>query len=230
MTALSKRQARTDTNILLYSVFLWIPPVSLSILCISASLNSDVTSYIRCGEGKIESTEELKILGFMFGQNPSVLTHVNYMLKKAKKTLWIIRHLKKSGLGSADLLKAFNALVRPSLEYAVPTYHSMLNATMSNEIEKVQMRACKIIFGWESDYQKLLEDETLESLEDRRKKITLKFAQKTEKNERFSDWFPRNEPSRNLRNNPKFIEKFARTDRLKKVHFFYMRRALNEES
>ena len=165
----------------------------------------------------------------MFGKDPSVQTHVNFMLKKAKKKLWVLRHLKKSGIGRDDLLKAFNTLVRPTLEYAVPTYHPMLNITMKNEIEKVQMRASKIIFGWESDYQELLDNETIQSLESRRKKITLKFAQKAEKNARFSHWFQKNVPNRDLRKNLTYVEEFARTNRLRNSPLYYMRRALNEQ-
>ena len=55
------------------------------LLCVSASNMSEVSSYIRGGEGRIESGTELKILGFIFGNYPSVRPHVNYMLNKAKK-------------------------------------------------------------------------------------------------------------------------------------------------
>ena len=66
------------------------------LLCVSAG-NSDgasVVSYIRHNGGKITSTAELKILGFKFGNAPSIKTHVSYMLQKARNKLWTLR-LKK---------------------------------------------------------------------------------------------------------------------------------------
>ena len=154
--------------------------------------------------------------------------HVDYMLSKVRKKLWTLRHVKAAGLCQSDLLKIYQTVIRPTLEYAVPTYHPMLTKEMCEEIESVQRRACKLIFGWDSNYDKLLEDKKIESLHDRREKMTLSFARKTLKNPRFASWFPqRNYGDLNLRKEKKFDELFARTERLKKSPLFYMRRALN---
>ena len=52
---------------------------------------------------------------------------------------------------------------------------------MKNELEMIQKRACKLIFGWESDYDELIANEKIQSLEERRKTLTLNFAKKTRK-------------------------------------------------
>ena len=69
------------------------------LLCISASNSSDISSYIKHGNQKIVSGQELKILGFKFSTQPTVKLHVSYMLEKARKKLWILRHVKKAGVG-----------------------------------------------------------------------------------------------------------------------------------
>ena len=67
-----------------------------------------------------------------------------------------IKTLKKAGLAQEDLLIAFNTIIRPTLEYAAPTFHSMLMKEMSEEIENIQKRSCKIIFGWDCKFRSLV--------------------------------------------------------------------------
>ena len=54
----------------------------------------------------------------MFGKKPSVRPHIDFMLKKARRKLWILRHVKRAGLKEADLLRIFNTVIRSTLEYA----------------------------------------------------------------------------------------------------------------
>ena len=70
------------------------------------------------------STNKLKILGFIFGDSPTVRPHIDYILSKAKKRLWMLRHLKKAKMNSSDLMRLFNVYIRPTLEYACPTFHA----------------------------------------------------------------------------------------------------------
>ena len=198
------------------------------LLCISDNTTSEVTSYIRTGGEKIISTNELKILGFVFGNTSSVWPHVNYMLNKARKRLWTICHAKKAGMGKVDLLKIFNVFIRPILEFAAPTFHPMLNNTMKDEIELIQKRACKMIFGWDSSYDVLVSNGSIETLDSRREKLTINFAKKCASSARFGHWFEE-KPANNLRSGLRYEEKFARTERLKNSPLFYMRRALNNE-
>ena len=159
------------------------------LLCVSPSLNSEIKSYIKYDNEKIVSTSELKILGFIFGDKPTVKPHIDYMLMKAKKKLWSLRHVKRAGLGTDGLLKFYFTFIRPSLEYAVPTFHPMLTDCMKDDLEYVQKHACKIIFGWNSSYDKLVSEEIIQTLEQRRNALTLRFAEKTSKMKRFEHWF-----------------------------------------
>ena len=114
------------------------------------------------------------------------------------------------------------------MEFAVPTYHPMLTSELSDSIESIQKRASKIIFGWNTNYDVLVESGKLETLHDRREKLTLNFAKKAANDPRFEHWFPRrNYGELNLRREVKYEETFARTERLRKSPLHYMRRALN---
>ena len=102
------------------------------------------------------------------------------MLEKARKKLWILRHVKKSGTKEEDdLLRIFNTIIRPTVEYAVPMYHPLLTNELSDAIEGIQKRASKIVFGWQTDYDSLIASGKIESLYQRREKLTLLRRQQT---------------------------------------------------
>ena len=90
------------------------------------------------------------------------------MLNKARKRLWTIRHCKKAGMSEVDLFKIFNVFIRPLVEYAAPTFHPMLNGLMTDQIEQIQKRACKLIFGWDASYDNLVNTGKIVTLKKRR--------------------------------------------------------------
>ena len=149
-------------------------------------------------------------------------------MDKARKRLWTLRHSKKAGICEEDLLKMFNVFIRPILEYAAPTFHSMLNGYLRDQIEQIQKRACKLIYGWNVSYDELIMTGKVVTLEKRRELLALNFAKKCTKNDRFKDWF-KEKPKNNLRSQTLYEEKFARTEGLKKSPLYYLRRALNNE-
>ena len=100
---------------------------------------------------------------------------------------------------------------------------------MSNSLEQIQKRVCKIIYGWDIRYDDLVNDGIIEPLYKRRERLTMNFAKKAVQSERFSKWFPLKNNPVNLRNCQKYEEFYARTERLKKSPLFYMRRGLNAD-
>ena len=179
---------------------------------------------MRTDEGRINSTKELKILGFTFGCRPDAGTHLNKL-----ETKWALRCLKKAGFQPDKLLVLFNAVLRPVIEYCSSTYHSLLTKDQSNRLEDLQARALKVIYGWNMSYRKILEISGQETLENRRKNTFDRFAQKTLKNPRYKDWFPLvHDSGHDTRNECTFLEEFAKTERYKNSPVFLMRRRLNE--
>ena len=187
----------------------------IQLLCISANSTSNASSYIRAGTDKIFSSNNLKILGFVFGETPSVKYHIEYMLNKARRRLWTLRHCKKAGLCKDDLLNVFNVFIRPLLEYAAPTFHPMLNGYLKDQIEQIQKRACKMIFGWQSSYDQLVSEEKIVTLSARREILTKNVAKKAASSARFGGWFPQKDYNGvDLRRELKYEENYARTERL----------------
>ena len=87
----------------------------------------------------------------------------------------------------------------------------------------------RIIFGWEKPYQLLLEENSLETLENRRKRLCLNFAQKCTESDIFKSWFPiENNKEHDLRATRKYALPKFNCNRYDKLPLNYMRRLLNE--
>ena len=203
------------------------------LLCITGNTTSRVTSYIRTAEGQeINSSENLKILGFWFGRNPNVNVHVQKLLDKFRGRLWSLRHLKKSGMLPSDLLFVYMTILRPVLDFAVPSYHPMLTLAQSAHLESLQKRALKIIYGVDLSYRESLAIANITTLKERREELTRKFTYATLKNPRYTDgWFPKKpEKHYQTRSNRPYCEEKLRTERMKKNPLTFMRRLLNDEA
>ena len=121
--------------------------------------------------------------------------------------------------------------IRSLLEQNVAVWHHSLTVDNSEELERVQKVALKII--WKEnylDYPKALKETNLQSLKERRKILCLRFAKGCVKNPKTSHMFPLNENfNPKLRVSKKYAEKFARTDRLRFSAIPALQRMLNEE-
>ena len=94
----------------------------------------------------IELVTSAKILGLNVSDDLKWNSHIDSNIKKAKKRLYSLSHLKRSGLGSRELVQFFRTCIRPITEYACPVFHDSLPAYLSTELEGVQKRAMCIIF------------------------------------------------------------------------------------
>ena len=115
------------------------------------------------------------------------------------------------------------------LEFGVPAWHGAITYNERLDIERVQKVALHIILGDKYDnYKSALELSGLETLEDRRDKLCLKFAKKAERNPKHMKWFKQRPKTATRNNNPKYWNVIARTDRLKKSPIPYLTNILNE--
>ena len=95
----------------------------------------------------------------------------------------------------------------------------MVTGTHSEQLESLQARVLKIVFGPTVSYGTVLEGKIVGTLKSRREKAHIRLAEKLVLNPRFSDtWFPLNvvdEEARPTRNRKSYAEFFARTERLR---------------
>ena len=95
----------------------------------------------------------------------------------------------------------------------------------------MQKTATKIILGERyRNYEQALTELDLETLNERRENLCLRFALKSSQHEKTSNMFPLNTKCHKIktRKPDKFKVQFAKTGRLKKSSLIYMQNALNE--
>ena len=138
----------------------------------------------------LEVVDEIRLLGIILRSDMKWISNTKNMITKANKRLWILRRLKFLGADQDDLLEVYTKQIRCILELAVPSWQGGISQAEKTDLERVQKTACHIILGDAYFYYKsAIKTLNLDSLEDRRNKLTLKFALKSEKNLKFKAWF-----------------------------------------
>ena len=109
-------------------------------------------------------------------------------------------------------------------------WHSSLTEENSNDLERVQKSAIKIILkdkypGYKQGLAKL----GLESLKSRREDLCLNFAKKCVKSDKLQHMFPKNIKSHDMstRKEEKYNVQFANTERLQNSPIIFMQKLLN---
>ena len=140
-----------------------------NMLCISDAMSFSAQAHIFSMQGeRLNSSQSLKLLGFHFGERPTVQEHVAAVRRKFRGRYWLLIHLGKNGFTESELLKAYTTIVRPIAEYCAPVFHSMLNDRQDEELEKLQATALKYIYGFGPSYAQLREISGLKTLRQRR--------------------------------------------------------------
>ena len=94
-------------------------------LQISGSVINRVTTY--------------KLLGVYISEKLCWNTHCEYIVQRARKRLYALRFLKKSGVVEVDLILVYSSLIRSVLEYASPVWAN-LPEYLSLLVESVQKK------------------------------------------------------------------------------------------
>ena len=116
------------------------------------------------------------------------------------------------------------------LEQSCQVWHSALTEDNSNDLERVQKNALKIILGEKyGNYESALLQLNLQDLKTRREILNEKFAIKCKSNLKTSRMFPIRTINKTLRQNEKYIVTHARTERLKNTSIPHMQRQLNNK-
>ena len=187
----------------------------------NACTSKDFNPSMDVSGKSIQVVEETKLLGLQITNDLKWTSNTRYLIKKAYKRLWIIKRLKILGANTEALLEIYLKQVRCILELAVPVW----NGSISLEGNC----ALHIILGKNYlSYENALSVLCLESLEDRRASICLKFALKAEKHLKFKSWFKSNPKFMKSRTNqPKYIPVRISTARIERSPIGYLTDIVN---
>ena len=126
------------------------------LLCLSASIHDQVSSYIRPliggNQAETRSGSSLKILGFNFNTCLTVSFHIQALCGKFQSNLWSLRQLRRSGMKPCYMINIYKTTLGPIIEYTCVTYGPMLNNQQSTSLERLQLRSLKIVYGINISY------------------------------------------------------------------------------
>ena len=146
----------------------------------------------------------------------------------------LLRKVSKFTTSIDEKRNIYILYIRSVLEQSCTVWHSSLTEENSNNLERVQKAAIRIILGkkYTSDYEKNLIKSDLDSLKIRREILCRKFAKNCVANDKTENMFLKNTKKHKMKtkNQNKYEIKHANTTRLLKSSIPYMRRLLNSKN
>ena len=101
--------------------------------------------HLKIDDQQLELIRSHKVLGLVIQNNLRWNNHIESFVTKASKRLHILRVLRRGGVEINDLITIYPALMRSLLEYRCVVWHHALPCYLSQELERIQKRALKII-------------------------------------------------------------------------------------
>ena len=112
------------------------------LLAVSAATSYRKKTHFYDGQNnRIDCTDKLKALGFIFNQEADVTDQVESLCRRFRTRTWALRDLRKSGFSQADLLTVYKSTIRPVIEYSSEGAAAyQLGNTSSRTITEVKQR------------------------------------------------------------------------------------------
>ena len=184
-------------------------------------------------EGEIlETVKDTKLLGTIIQDDLKWDKNTENIVKKANKRMELLRKISPFGVNLDEMKNIYILYIRSLLEQSCTVWHSSLTEENSQDLERVQKSALKIILQEKyRSYELALQELDLESLKERRENLCLEFAKKCLGHGKMKNLFQPNKKTHQMET--RFAENIevnhANTERLKKSPVIFMQRLLNLE-
>ena len=94
----------------------------------------------------MEQVDHVKLLGVTISHDLSWNKHVENIVKKAGKILYMMYQLKRAGISQSDLVTVYLSVVRPVLEYACPVWHMNITTISVRKHQNDTEKSIKMYF------------------------------------------------------------------------------------
>ena len=192
--------------------------------------NHQFTTRLSINDQNIEVIDETKLLGTTFTTDLKWDVNTANLVRKANASMQLLRKIAEFAPPISDLKQIYILFVRSILEQSSVVWHSSLTQENKSDLERVQKSAVKIILGDSyRGYKNALNVLNLQSLDERREELCLKFAKKCTRHPKLKGMFPKNikEHTMSLRTSEKYKVEKTSTERYKNSPVVYMQRLLN---
>ena len=180
----------------------------------------------------IEIVDKMKILGTIVTNQLSWNENCDLLIRKVNARMTLLRGVLNFGAKNEEMVHLWKTFCRSVLEQSCVVWHSSLTQENKNDLERTQKTFCKLILKEKyKDYSNALIKLNLETLEERRNMLSLKFAKAGLKHKTLDDLFPeqKKHDSIQTRNHEKYKVNFANTERLKNSSIIFMQNQLNSD-
>ena len=175
----------------------------------------------------IERVKSARILGLSIQDDLKWNEHVNHIVKKAGKRLYMLRLLKRSNADNSILILVYCTIIRPVLENACQVWHFNITEYLSEDIEKLQKRALRIVLPF-ATYREACSITGIPLLKDRRRLLCERFFVKNAHGDKLGDLLPpKLEHNYNTRYGSDYNNYSCKTDRFMKSFFPQMVSLMN---
>ena len=179
----------------------------------------------------VKEKEKMKLLGTTITNDLKWEENTKDLVKKGNARMCLLRAVSNFDPPLQDLKKIYIQYIRSILEQSCVVWHSSLTQEDTENIERVQKNALRVILRSNfQDYESALEKLNLESLEERREKLCLSFAKKCQRIPQARELFKEKTKIHpmNLRNTEKYHVNIFNTTRYQSSAVPYMQRLLNK--
>ena len=194
--------------------------------------NYQFTTRLQLKGENIEVLNKMKILGTIINDKLTWDENCSYLIKKVNARMQLLRGVQSFGASNEEMVHLWKTFCRSVLELSCVVWHNSLTQDNTNDLERTQKTFCKLVLKEKyKDYENSLNLLNIESLQERREIMTLKFAKNGIKYNNLKDLLPEQENLRNIetRHQDKYKVNFANTDRLKNSSIISMQNLLNHD-
>ena len=200
-------------------------------MVVNFTRNFQFNTRINLENDLLEEVQECKLLGLTITNKLSWSKNTENVVKKANTRMLILHKLYDFNLPLEEMISIYTLFIRSAAEYCCVVWHSSITEEECRNIERIQKVALRIILQEDYlDYASALKLCGLDSLRDRRTKLSFSFAKKCLTSDKSSDLFPLNVKTVNTRPHEKYHVMHAKTERLAKSAVPYLQRLLNSNS
>ena len=175
---------------------------------------------------------KLRLLGTVLTDKLDWNMNTDCIVKEANKRMSFLHKSSKFTTNKQDLKRIYISQVRSKLGQSAVVWHSSLTQKCKRKLERVQKSALRVIMGPRyTNYSDALLKLNLQTLDERRQLLCIKFAKKCLETEKLKRMFPLNKKMHNMekRENERYLVTKSFTERHRRSALPNMQRILNDK-
>ena len=198
------------------------------IMIINFTNKYQFTSRMKLRGSNIEQVREAKVLGTVISDDLSWTKNCSRIIKKCNMRLQLLRQVASFGTDKSMMKQIYTQVIRVILEGSCQVWRGSLTFKNRRDHERCQKLALKIICPTLS-YKAAMVELNLDTLENRRQKLTTNFARFGQSHPKLKHLFTRNNKPHIMKTRKnRTYTVIANTNRLKNSPIMNMQRIINK--